>query len=138
MSPTLSFRLVPSTHAPSLARAHVREFLAAHSTTPVDAGSDLQFVSALLTSELVTHAVEHGDHDAGDMVLAVDLAADTLHTELSLGDGALPIDVPPSDDRQIVYGLAIIDSLARKWGGTRTGRGTCLWFDLDVDASRKG
>ena len=45
---------------------------------------------------------------------------------------ALPIDVAPSGDRQIVCGLAIIDSLARRWGGDHTGRGTCLWFELDA------
>ena len=52
--------------------------------------------------------------------------------ELSLDDVALPIDVAPSGDRQIVCGLAVIDSLARRWGGDHTGRGTCLWFELDA------
>ena len=135
MSPTLSLRLDRSSQAPSLARARVRDFLAAHCAPPVDGASDLQFVSALLTSELVTHAVEHGDHDAGDMLLVLDLAAETLHTELSLDDKALPIDVPRSDERQIVFGLAVVDSLARRWGGNHTGYGTCLWFDLDVDST---
>jgi hypothetical protein len=133
MSPTLSFRLVSSNRAPSVARGHVREFVAANCATQRHESSDLQFMSALLTSELVTHAVEHGDHDASDMVLVFDLAAGTLHTELSIDDVQLPIAVPPSDERQIVYGLAVIDSLARRWGGTRTGNGTCLWFDLDVE-----
>lgn len=131
MSPTLSFQLEPSTRAPSVARAHVREFLAAHGATNGDP-SDLQFTSSLLTSELVTHAIEHGGEDAGDMVLVLDLAAHTLHAELSLDDVALPIDVAPSDERQIVCGLAVIDSLARRWGGSRAGRGTCLWFELEV------
>ncbi len=131
MSPTLSFQLFPSTRAPSVARAHVREFLAANGATNGDA-SDLQFTSLLLTSELVTHAMDHGGQDAGDMVLALDLAAHTLRAELSLDDVALPIDVAPSGDRQIVCGLAIIDSLARRWGGDHTGRGTCLWFELDA------
>jgi hypothetical protein len=132
MSPTLSFRLVSNPSAPSLARAQVREFLATNGAIPNGDASELQFVSSLLTSELVTHAVDHG---AGDMLLVLDLAADTLHTELSLDDVALPIDVPPSDEHQIVYGLAVIDSLARRWGGNHTTHGTCLWFDLDVDSS---
>ncbi len=132
MGPTLSFQLVPSNRAPSVARAHVRDFLAANGVTTNGDTSDLQFTSALLTSELVTHAVEHGALEAGDMVLVLDLAAHTLHTELSLDDVALPIDVPPSDERQIACGLAVIDSLARRWGGNRTGHGTWLWFELEV------
>jgi hypothetical protein len=131
MNPTLSFQLVPSTRAPSVARAHVREFLAANGATN-GGPSDLQFTSSLLTSELVTHAMEHGGQDAGDMVLVLDLAARTLHAELSLDDVALPIDVAPSEDRQIACSLAVIDSLARRWGGNHTGGGTCLWFELDV------
>ncbi len=131
MSPTLSFHFVPRTRAPSIARAHVREFLAANGATKGEP-SDLQFTSSLLTSELVTHAMEHGAQDAGDMALVLDLAARTLHAELSLDDVALPIDVAPTDDRQIAGGLAVIDSLARRWGGSHTGDGTRLWFELDV------
>ena len=131
MSPTQSFRFVPSTRTPSIARARVREFLTANGAINGDA-SDLQFTSSLLTSELVSHAIEHVGQDAGEMVLALDLAARTLHAELSLDDVALPIDIAPSDDGQVACGLAVIDSLARRWGGTRTGDGTCLWFELDV------
>jgi anti-sigma regulatory factor (Ser/Thr protein kinase) len=131
MSPRLSFQFVPSTRAPSIARAQVREFLAANGATNCEP-SDLQFTSSLLTSELVTHAMEHGAQDAGDMVLVLDLAARTLHAELSLDDVALPIDVAPPDERQIACGLAVIDALARRWGGSHTGDGTRLWFDLDV------
>jgi hypothetical protein len=131
MSPTQSFRFDPSTRAPSVARAQVREFLAANGAINGDS-SDLQFTSSLLTSELVTHAIEHGGQDAGDMVLVLDLAARTLHAELSLDDVALPIDVAPSDDGRVGCGLAVIDSLARRWGGKHTAAGTCLWFELDV------
>jgi|1186.fasta_scaffold02051_3 hypothetical protein len=133
MSTTMSFRLVPTAQAPREARARVRAFLTGNGATRPDDGSQLQFVSALLTSELVTHAVEHGDDEIDDFQLSLGLDAGTLHTELSLDDMSLPIDVPPSDDRQIAYGLALIDSLARRWGGNHTGHGTCLWFDLDVD-----
>jgi hypothetical protein len=131
MSPTQSFHLIRSSRAPSIARGHVREFLAANGAVTGDA-DELEFTSALLTSELVTHAVEHADHDASEVLFVLDLAAHTLHAEISLDDVTLPIAVPPAEERQITYGLAIIDSLASRWGGTRTSQGTCLWFELDV------
>jgi hypothetical protein len=137
MSPARSFRLASSTHAPGVARAHLREFLDDSGVTAHDRTRELQFVSVLLTSELVTHAVEHGNDGAGDMVLMIDLSADTLHTELSLGDVAIPIDVLPFDESRLAYGLVIIDSLAERWGGNRTEHGTSLWFDLDVAQGMK-
>ena len=132
MSPTLSFQLFPSTRAPSVARG-TSESSSPRTALPTATRATSQFTSSLLTSELVTHAMDarwSGRRRHGPR--AVDLAEHTLRAELSLDDVALPIDVAPSGDRQIVCGLAIIDSLARRWGGDHTGRGTCLWFELDA------
>jgi anti-sigma regulatory factor (Ser/Thr protein kinase) len=132
MSPTQSFQLIRSSRAPGIARDHVREFLAANGAGVTGDANELEFTSALLTSELVTHAVEHADHHTGDVQLVLDFAAHTLHAEISLDDVALPIAVPRSEEREIMYGLAIIESVASRWGGNRTGHGTRLWFELDA------
>jgi anti-sigma regulatory factor (Ser/Thr protein kinase) len=132
MSPTQSFQLIRSSRAPGIARDHVREFLAANGAGLTGDANELEFASGLLTSELVTHAVEHADHDTGDVQLLLDFSAHTLHAEIALDDMTLPIAVPRSEERVIMYGLAIIDSLASRWGGNRTSHGTCLWFELDA------
>jgi UDP-N-acetylmuramyl pentapeptide synthase len=80
--------------------------------------------------------VEFGDHAAGELLLELDLTSETLHTELSIDDAALPIDLPATGDHQVASGLLVIASLARCWGASRTDGGTRLWFDLDAASSR--
>jgi anti-sigma regulatory factor (Ser/Thr protein kinase) len=93
-----------------------------------DALDDHQLQTAtLLTSELVTNALLHGE---GSIVLRASVDQDRLLVEVVDEGGGLdraPVNRDP--DRIGGYGLLIVDSEASRWG---TSEGTThVWFELD-------
>jgi len=105
--------------APSQARHEVRRAIAA-----LGVNGDLADDIVLVTSELVTNAVEHG---GGQCRFEID------HT-----DGALTIRVyDPSPDRPVPRapkeptprgrGLWLVERLANAWGSDESANGKCVW-----------
>ncbi|MFF9038386.1 ATP-binding protein [Streptomyces sp. NPDC014892] len=86
-------------------------------------------IAELLTSELVTNAIIHTDHDA---VLTATVSPRGLHVEVRDFVGRRPRPrVAPADDSTNGRGLLLVQSLADAWGVRAHGVGKAVWFDLD-------
>ncbi len=83
----------------------------------------------LLTSELVTNALVHTDHDA---VLTATVGPRRLRVEVRDFVGRRPrLRVPEADDGTHGRGLVLVQSLADAWGVRAHGVGKAVWFELD-------
>ncbi|MFF3331071.1 ATP-binding protein [Streptomyces sp. NPDC002888] len=90
-------------------------------------------IAELLTSELVTNALVHTDHDA---VLTATVGPRGLHVEVRDFVGRRPrLCVPIADERTHGRGLVLVQSLADAWGVRAHGVGKAVWFDLDAEAA---
>lgn len=113
-------------HSPRAARTFVREAL-----TLWDRSGDLEELTdsvTLLVSEVVTNAVVHAD---SDVEVLVRLTADAALVEVTdtSDDGLAPrcADHEATSGR----GLALVDSLARRWGvRPAPGGGKTVWFEV--------
>jgi anti-sigma regulatory factor (Ser/Thr protein kinase) len=86
-------------------------------------------IAELLTSELVTNALIHTDHDA---VLTATVSPRGLHVEVRDFVGRRPRPrMPNADDGTNGRGLLLVQSLADAWGVRAHGVGKAVWFDLD-------
>lgn len=90
-------------------------------------GVDTTQLVALLTTELVANAVEHGHGDVLD--LAVDCSADGIWVGCTDANPAVPVlrdvDLQATSGR----GVALIATLASAWGVDAVGsRGKQVWF----------
>jgi anti-sigma regulatory factor (Ser/Thr protein kinase) len=86
----------------------------------------------LLTSELVTNSVRHGNLDPqARLLLTVRLTSDVVRVEVSdPGPGFEPPGVStPTLYQQSGWGLYLVDQLATRWGVDR-GTGTSVWFEI--------
>jgi len=83
--------------------------------------------ATLLTSELVTNALLHGE---GSITLLASLDEDRLLVEvIDEGDGLRAAPARHRRDRVGGYGLRIVESEASRWG---THQGTThVWFELE-------
>lgn len=84
----------------------------------------------LLVTELVANGVSHAD--GGEIHLALEVVDGGLvHVEVEdHGAGFEPGDVSfPDDDSTSGRGLALLDTLADRWGVIRNG-GNRVWFEL--------
>ena len=87
-------------------------------------------VAELLTSELVTNALVHTDHDA---VLTVTVGPRGLRVEVRDFVARRPrLRVPKADDGTHGRGLVLVQSLADAWGVRVHGVGKAVWFELDA------
>lgn len=90
-------------------------------------------VAELLTSELVTNALVHTDHEA---VLTATLGSRGLRVEVRDFASRMPRPrVPHSDGGTHGRGLVLVSSLADEWGVRRHGVGKSVWFELGADAA---
>jgi anti-sigma regulatory factor (Ser/Thr protein kinase) len=90
-------------------------------------------IAELLTSELVTNALVHTDHDA---VLTATLGPSGLRVEVRDFVAHRPrVCVPDADDGTHGRGLALVESLADAWGVRPHGVGKAVWFELDAEAA---
>ena len=86
----------------------------------------------LLVSELVTNAVRHGGRPDAGIIVAVQATPAVLRVEITdAGGGFDPARLkPPSTERGGGWGLAIVASLAHRWGVDHD-EGTTVWFEID-------
>jgi anti-sigma regulatory factor (Ser/Thr protein kinase) len=86
-------------------------------------------IAELLTSELVTNALVHTDHDA---ILTATLGPGTLRVEVRDFVGRHPkLCVPIADDGTHGRGLVLVQSLSDAWGVRAHGVGKAVWFELE-------
>ncbi|MET7680683.1 ATP-binding protein [Streptomyces sp. NPDC005423] len=85
-------------------------------------------IAELLTSELVTNALIHTDHDA---VLTATVGPRGLRVEVRDFVARRPRPrVPNADDGTHGRGLFLVQSLADTWGVSAHGVGKAVWFEL--------
>ncbi|MEN8652658.1 ATP-binding protein [Streptomyces sp. 21So2-11] len=85
----------------------------------------------LLTTELVTNALVHTEHDAE---LTVTLTAFKLRVEVRDFVARHPtMHVAVGDDGTHGRGLMLVQALADAWGVRGQGVGKVVWFELDLN-----
>src|SRR5947209_7636757 len=120
VEPDLALSLPADPYAPRAARYHVAQ---------VDRPSpDLRDAIVLLTSELVTRAVELCDSQAATIELRAWMPADVVRVELH-GPSALLGQAAGARDRD--YGALLLDQLADRWSLEPAGELACMWFEID-------
>ena len=129
MSTAWPLTLLPTTVLPAgrqaarAARAHIRRLGDDWPTEALD-------MAKLLTSELVTNAVLHGEGDVGLTVRGAERAVRVEVTDRN------PDMHPRSggwDSRPTLeggHGLMIVAGVADDWGTSRTDAGKTVWFSL--------
>ena len=87
--------------------------------------------AALLTSELMANAVEHG---AGDLNLKIEVNDGLLHVAVHDEADGIPKASPADPTSTAGRGLWIVESVARDWGSDSSGEepGKTVWFELKV------
>jgi hypothetical protein len=120
----VAFRL--DAHAPRAARYHVSQ---------VDRPSpDLRDAVALLTSELVTRAVQ-ACRSAGEVVeLRVWMPSDVVRVELRAPRELLAL--PLGERREPDYDVMLLGQVADRWAIDGDGHPACMWFEIDRAAPR--
>lgn len=116
--------LVTSLHLDTYAARAARYCVAT-----VDSPSpDLRDAVALLTSELITRAVEPESPSEEEVSLRVWMPPDVVRVELSLPRGHFfaPLGHRPED-----LGLLVLDRVADRWSIEPGDDGVSLWFEID-------
>ncbi|MEU1850627.1 ATP-binding protein [Streptomyces sp. NPDC019990] len=90
-------------------------------------------VAELLTSELVTNAIVHTDHEA---VLTATVGPRGLRVEVRDFVARRPrLRLPATDEGTNGRGLFLVQSLADDWGVRAHGVGKSVWFELGAEAA---
>jgi DNA-binding NarL/FixJ family response regulator len=106
-----------------------RRFVSQALTGWDDGEGDLTDTVTLLVSELVTNAVVHAGSDVEVMVRLTSSAARVEVTDAS-AEALAPRNA--TDDEDSGRGLALVGSLARRWGvRPASGGGKTVWFEVD-------
>jgi hypothetical protein len=120
MRPDLQMRLRLDPYAPRAARYQVAQ---------VDRPSpDLRDAVTLLTSELVTSAVQHCPSNQATVELRAWMPADVVRIELRAPRRDLE---PPFEGEPRDYSLLLLDELADRWSFDEAGAQACMWFEID-------
>jgi anti-sigma regulatory factor (Ser/Thr protein kinase) len=125
---TVSFSIPGGTGAAAIAR---------RSVISIEAGLPLgvRHRVALMLSEFVANAVQHGGAGA-DEVVQVKVESTTECVRVEVVDPGCA-DAEPSERIRHAdggYGLLLIEHLSTRWGRQPTGAGGSLaWFELDLD-----
>ena len=116
---SVSLRLAREPRAPQRARDAVRRCLS-------DADATLVTDQALLlTTELVSNAVRHGD--GRYVAVEADVRDESVHITVRDG-GDCGIQLRPEPGESGGWGLRIVDALADDWG--HDAETHCVWFRL--------
>jgi hypothetical protein len=98
--------------------------------THVDSPSpDLRDAIALLTSELVSRAVQHCESGPDESIeLRAWMPADIVRVELRAPQGLLEV----TDGRNgAQYDLVLLDQIADRWSIDTSEPSACMWFEID-------
>lgn len=119
--PDLEISLHLDEFAPRAARYHV---------THVDRPSpDLRDAVALLTSELVSRAVQHCESGPDESLeLRAWMPADVVRIELRARQEVLAI---PPNGEGTQYDLVLLDQVADRWSIDTAEPSACMWFEID-------
>jgi hypothetical protein len=127
MRPDLAMRLWLDPYAPRAARYQVAE---------VDRPSpDLRDAVTLLTSELVTSAVQHCHSEQAMVELRVWMPADVVRVELRAPRSDLK---PAFEGEPRDYSLLLLDELADRWSFDEWDEQACMWFEIDRHPHQSG
>jgi hypothetical protein len=97
-------------------------------------------IAILLTSDLVTNAILHGDGET--LTLAIRCTRGNLRIDVYGKSRFLPMDTDEPADSQAARGLILIAALSTDWGSFRTPAGKAMYFtlasepDLPADGDR--
>jgi anti-sigma regulatory factor (Ser/Thr protein kinase) len=118
----LVLRLWPRSRSCGQARHAVRTFCYAHAL------AQLADDAELLTSELVTNAIEH----TGSLFTLIAICNDggLIVNVRDDGGGAASFAGPAAVDAESGRGLQLVESIAGRWGTARHGKGKSVWFRL--------
>jgi hypothetical protein len=120
LQPDLAMSLALDPYAPRAARYHVAQ---------VDRPSpDLRDAVMLLTSELVTRAVQHSSSADARIDLRAWMPADVVRVELRASRENLELS-PDGGERD--YGVLLLEELADRWALDEAGADACMWFEID-------
>lgn len=122
-----TIELEPVPQSPAWARRFIADFCSAAGLP-----EEVCHTASLLTSELVTNAVVHGQTSAK---LTAHRPNDRLRVAVRDDNPALPAvgQTPLIDaDAEGGRGLAIVSMLAARWGVEMTDTGKAIWFELDL------
>lgn len=115
---TVSLRL--DAHAPRAARYYVAQ---------VDRPApDLRDAVVLLTSELLTRAVQRCQSDAEEVELRVWMPDDIVRVELQAPRELL---CWPLEDREPQYDVMLLGQVADRWSIDTDEEPACMWFEID-------
>jgi hypothetical protein len=119
--PDLEISLQLDEYAPRAARYHV---------THVDRPSpDLRDAIALLTSELVSRAVQHCESGPDESLeLRAWMPADVVRVELRAPQGLLKVSDGGNGTQ---YDLVLLDQVADRWSIDTAEPSACMWFEID-------
>ncbi len=124
MAPDLEMSLRLDPFAPRAARHHVGL---------IDRPSpDLRDAVTLLTSEIVSHAVQRSEGSNEDMQLRAWMSQDLVRVEVRAPQQLLDW---PQDDRAAEYEVLLLDLLADRWSIEPGERSACMWFEIDRHAA---
>jgi hypothetical protein len=117
VEPDLTIALELDPYAPRAARHHVGR---------VDHPSpDLRDVVMLLTSEIISRAVERAERETVEM--RVWMPHDVVRVEVH-GSAAAIASRPEDEDG---FGLMLIDEIADRWDVEEHAGPACIWFEID-------
>ncbi len=93
---------------------------------------DFVLTATLLTSELVSNALEHGE---GDITVLVAPISAGVRVDVADSNLAQPHKQTPSPEDESGRGLLMVDTLATAWGVDvlPQGGGKSVWFALLAD-----
>lgn len=83
----------------------------------------------LVTSELITNAVEHG---AGPTRLELDQGGDRLVVRVQDGGGGVPVLRAPVPKEAHGRGLLLVNALASDWGCVEQDQGKYVWAEFSL------
>jgi anti-sigma regulatory factor (Ser/Thr protein kinase) len=117
-----SFPLPPNAGSVRFSREAIREALA-------EFGEDAVEAAAILTDELVTNAIMHGQPP-----IVLDISEDHGNVTVRVGDAGpgVPVTRLAQCGALSGRGLTIVDSMSDRWGVDVRQDGKSVWFQLNM------
>lgn len=99
--------------------------------THAGASDDALRVVALLASELVTNAVQHGP-PGGEVTVAVERRAGQLRVAVADESPLLPAILDPDLNAVSGRGVMLVDRLSARWGVEERPGAKSVWFEVGL------